>query len=77
MPEYAVKTCFSFSGTFYIKARNEKEAKEYAEKHCGLVLNRGIHSTLPDDAVDWNFPMHPDKKINAVRVNKDKYKQAI
>ena len=77
MPEYAVKTCFSFSGTFYIKARNKKEAKEYAEKHCGLVLNRGIHSTLPDDAVDWNFPMHPDKKINAVRVNKDKYKQAI
>ena len=60
---YAVKTRFSFSGTFFITARNKDEAKEVVEKHCGLVLGRGTHSALPDDDVDWDFPMHPDLTI--------------
>ena len=64
---YAVKTRFSFVGTFFINARNKDEAKEVVEKHCGLVLGRGIHTTLPDDDVDWDFPMHPDKTIGQVR----------
>ena len=70
MRVYTVKTKFNFTGTFFIKAKNKEEAYEYAEKHCGLVLGGNIHSTLPDDVVDWNFPMHPEKEIIRVRVNK-------
>ena len=59
MRQYAVKTQFIFTGTFLISARNKKEAKEYVEKHCGLVLGRSIHSTLPDEDVDWDSSNTP------------------
>jgi hypothetical protein len=68
MKEYAIKTRFVFEGHFFIKAENKTQAKEYAEKHCGLVLNRGVHSTLPDDAVDWDFNLHPEKQIGKIRL---------
>jgi hypothetical protein len=70
MREYEVKTRFSFAGTFYIKAKNKEEAKEFVEEHCGLVLNRGIHSTLPDETADWDFPVHPKKTVGRIRINK-------
>ena len=72
MYEYAIKTRFCFTGTFFITARNKEEAKEYVAKHCGLVLGGNIHSTLPDDVVDWIFPMHSEKEISKVRVNRVK-----
>jgi hypothetical protein len=61
MKEYEIKTQFIFEGKFYIKADDKAMAKEYVEKHCGLVINGDIHSTLPDDVVDWDFPVHPKK----------------
>ena len=69
--KYAVKTRFSFTGTFFVTARNKEEAKELAERHCGLALGRGIHSTLPDEDVDWDFPMHPDKTVSRICVNRE------
>jgi hypothetical protein len=42
------------------------------EKHCGLVLGGSIHTTLDDDMVDWNFPVHPEKAIYHVRVSNEK-----
>ena len=33
------------------------------EKHYGLVIGSDIHSSLPDDEVNWEFPVHPDTKI--------------
>jgi hypothetical protein len=71
MREYAVKTRFIFTGTFYIKAKNKEEAKEFVDKHCGLVLNRGLHSTLPDETADWDFPVHPEKTVGRISINKE------
>jgi len=68
MKEYAVKTRFIFKGHFFVKAKNKKEAKEFAENHCELVLKRGIHSTLSDEKIDWDFPVHPEKSIGKVKV---------
>jgi hypothetical protein len=59
-----------FEGCFFISAKDKAQAKEYAEKHCGLVMGRSVHSTLPDDAVYWDFPIHPEKEIRRIRVNK-------
>ena len=67
MGKYAVKTRFVFNGTFIITARNKEEAKEYVEKHCGFVLGGTIHSTLPDDTADWDFPIHPYKTITGIK----------
>ena len=71
MKQFAVKTQFTFEGCFLIKAKNKIQAREYAENHCGLVLNRGIHSTLPDDIVDWDFPVHPEKLIGKITLSKE------
>jgi hypothetical protein len=71
MKQYAVETRFAFSGCFFIAAENKAQAREYAEKHCGLVLGRGIHTALPDDMADWEFPAHPEKTIGRISIKKE------
>jgi len=68
MNQYAVKTRFIFSGTFYVVAQSKEEARESVENHCGLVIGGKIHSTLPYEDVDWDFPVHPDKAIGRIKV---------
>lgn len=63
MAKYRVTTRFIFSGFFDIEAESPQQAKEYVRNHCGLVIGSDIHSTLPDDEVNWEFPVHPDTKI--------------
>jgi hypothetical protein len=67
---YAVKTRFVFSGVFFVNAESATDAKERVENHCGLVLGGGVHSTLPDEDVDWDFPVHPDKVIGRAAISK-------
>jgi hypothetical protein len=65
--KYGVQTRFVFDGVFIIQAENKIRAKEYVEKHCGLVIGRGIHSSLSKEDVDWDFPVHPDKMVTDIR----------
>jgi len=65
--KYAVKTRFSFTGTFFITAESKAEARKYVENHCGMVSDCNIHSSLPADTVDWKFPVHPDKAVLGIR----------
>lgn len=71
MKEYSVKTKFVFEGKFKVKASNKKEAIENIAKHVGLTINRGIHTTLPDEDIDWEFPVHPDKIISTPKLCKE------
>jgi hypothetical protein len=63
---YAVTTRFEFTGTFYIMAESKPEAKECVDKHCGLVIGCPVHSSLPYEDVDWDFPVHPKKVISRI-----------
>jgi hypothetical protein len=60
---FTVKTKFVFEGEFYIKAGSNAQAREFVGKHCGLVIGGDIHSTLPDDCVNWKFDVHPKKIV--------------
>ena len=60
---YTIKTNFVFNGEFYITAENKEQAKEYVLKHCGLVLGGDIHTSLPEEIVNWKFDVHPDKIV--------------
>jgi hypothetical protein len=71
MKRYAVKTSFVFTGTFFITAGSKGEAKEFVESRCGLVLGGNIRSSLPYEVADWDFPVHPDKVIGRVSINKE------
>lgn len=57
---YDVPTKFVFCGTFRIKADSQEQAEKCVQEHCGLVLGGNIHSSLPDDKVDWEFDIHPE-----------------
>lgn len=61
--KYKIRTQFVFDGNFIVKAKNGKEAIENIENHCGLVIGGDIHSALPEDEIDWEFPVHPVKRI--------------
>jgi len=57
--KYKVKTQFVFEGEFEVEARSSADAEEMIQKHCGLVIGGDIHTTLPDDMIDWDFATHP------------------
>ena len=61
--KFTVPVSYTFLGHFEIEADSPEQAEEYAEKHCGLVIGGDIHSSLPDEDVDWDFDMHPEKTI--------------
>ena len=65
---YKVRTKFIFTGEFIVKAESKEQAKEYVEKHCGLVLGGDIHSSLPDEDVNWDFKQHPEKIVGVITV---------
>lgn len=60
---YIVKCKYIFEGEYFVKARDKKQAKEYVDKHCGLVIGGNLHTSLPDDEIDWKFNVHPTQKI--------------
>ncbi len=66
MNEYQLSVDFIFSGKFIIKAESREQAWEWVAKYCGMVIG-SIQSTLPDESVDWEFPMHPEKKIKSIK----------
>lgn len=60
---FKIKTKFVFNGEFHVKAETKQEAREMIDKHCGLVLGGDIHSSLPDEDVNWEFFSNPQKII--------------
>jgi hypothetical protein len=71
MKQYAVKTKFTFVGTFTVNAESKEEAKNDVEHHCGLVMGGNIHSSLSKEEIpDWEFDVHPDKVVLSVKRRK-------
>jgi hypothetical protein len=67
MNTYTVKTRFVFDGLFYVKAGNKTLARKLVAEQCGFASRGNIHSTADRDAVDWEFPCHPDKIVLGIR----------
>lgn len=65
MKDYKVRVSFTFTGVFLVKADNRTEARKMIEQDCGMTFSGGITSTLPDDQINWDFDVHPEKKITS------------
>ena len=65
--KYEVETKFIFAGTFTVEAESPEQAKEFVQKHCGMVTGNSIHSSLPCEDVDWDFCVHPVTITGAAR----------
>ena len=52
---YRVRMQYIFEGVFDVVADNKEEARQKILQNCGLVMGGSIHSTLPDEEINWSF----------------------
>lgn len=63
---FLVYTKFVFDGVFDVIAENKEDARQKILQDCGLVMGGSIHTTLPNDEINWFFDIHPDKQIDNI-----------
>ena len=63
---YRVRTQYIFDGVFDVVAESKEDAREKILQNCGLVIGGSIHSTLPEEVVNWAFDRHPNKRIDRI-----------
>ena len=63
---FLVYTEYVFDGVFDVVAESKEEARQKVLQDCGLVMGGSIHSTLPDDEINWAFDRHPNKRIDRI-----------
>jgi hypothetical protein len=68
---YRVKTQYIFEGVFEVLAESKEDARQKILQDCGLVMGVSIHSTLPDEEINWTFSTHPEVKATRVTIQKE------
>ena len=68
---YRVRTQYIFDGVFDVVAENKEDARQKVLQNCGLVMGSSIHSTLPDEEINWAFSTHPEVKTGRIIVQKE------
>ena len=63
---YRVRTQYIFEGVFEVVADSKEDARQKVLQNCGLVMGGSIHSTLPDDEINWAFDIYPNKQIDGI-----------
>ena len=63
---YRIRTQYIFEGVCEVSAESKEEARQKVLQNCGLVMGGSIHSTLPDNEVNWAFDRHPNKRIDRI-----------
>ena len=63
---YRVRTQYIFEGVFEVVAESKEDARQKVLQDCGLVMGGSIHSTLPDDEINWAFDIHPNRRIDKI-----------
>ena len=66
MNVYRVRTQYVFEGVFEVVAESKEEARQKVLQNCRLVIGGSIHSTLPDDEINWAFDKHPNRRIDRI-----------
>ncbi|MFS2717026.1 hypothetical protein AAH068_19150 [Bacteroides uniformis] len=60
---FDIKVRYLFEGTYTVSANSLEEAREKIRRDCGLVMGGHIHTTLDEEEVEWEFPLHPETCI--------------
>ena len=71
---YRVQTQYVFEGVFEVVAESKEDAQQKVLQDCGLVMGGSIHSTLPDDEINWAFDRHPDVRTGRITVQEEQTK---
>lgn len=68
---FLVYTEYVFDGIFDVVAENKEEARQKVLQDCGLVMGGSVHSTLPDDEINWAFSTHPEVRTGRITVQEE------
>ena len=68
MNVYRVRTQYVFEGVFEVVAESKEEARQKVLQNCRLVIGGSIHSTLPDEKINWTFSTHPEVKTGRITI---------
>ena len=68
---YRVRTQYIFEGVFEVLADSKENAQQKVLQDCGLVMGGSIHSTLPDEEINWAFSTHPEVKTKRITIQKE------
>ena len=72
---YRVRTQYIFDGVFDVVAENKEDARQKVLQNGGVVMGGSIHSTLPDDEINfssnalnnsWTLDKHPNTRIDRI-----------
>jgi len=69
---YRVRTQYIFDGVFEVVAESKEDAGQKVLQDCGLVMGGNIHSTLPDEEINWSFSTHPDVRTGRITVQEER-----
>ena len=68
---YRVRTRYIFEGVFEVVAESREEARQKVIQDCGMVMGGSIHSTLPDEEINWAFSTHPEVRTGQITVQEE------
>ena len=68
---YRVRTQYIFEDVFEVLANSKENARQKILQNCRLVMGRSIHSTLPDEEINWAFSTHPEVKTKRITIQKE------
>ena len=68
---YRVRTQYIFEGVFEVLANSKENARQKVLQSCRLVMGGSIHSTLPDEEINWTFDKHPEVKTMRITIQKE------
>ena len=52
-------------------AESREEVRQKVIQDCGMMMGGTIHSTLPDDEVNWFFSTHPEVRTGRITVQEE------
>jgi len=65
---YKIRTQYIFEGVFEVVTESREDARQKVIQDCGMVMGGSIHSTLPDEEINWAFSTHPDVRMGRITV---------
>ena len=69
---YRVRTQYIFEGVFDVVAESKEDARQKVLQNCGLIMGGSIHSTLPDEEINWFFSTHPEVRMGRITVQEER-----
>ena len=52
-------------------AESREDARKKVIQDCGMVMGGNVHSTLPDEEINWAFSTYPEVRTGQITVQEE------